>query len=397
MTRRGGLPPIDKVDEGLYQFCTVAQLEKLEAIQKHGSMRAASRALGVNYSAVADALATVKRKAAVKGYSPEHDMTRQVPDPFVVKGVSTYYGKDGKPAGQWVKSSLDEQKVMAARQAALEAMAAEVPRLAPLPSPSEGHADLCNVYTLTDSHVGMLAWGEETGEDWDLKIAEATLVGCFEQMVLASPPAAVGFVNQLGDYLHYDSAVSPVTPTNQHVLDADGRMPKMVRTAIRVLRRVVDLALQKHERVVLLLAEGNHDIAGSVWLRAMFSALYEAEPRVTVIDSEMPYYAHQHGRTMLAFHHGHLKKNDQLPLLFASQFPKVWGDTTTRYCHTGHRHHVEEKEHSGMTVFQHPTLASRDAYAARGGWVAHRKVTALTYHARYGEVARNTVTPDMLR
>jgi len=397
MTRRGGLPPVDTVDEGLYQFCTVAQLEKLEAIQKHGSMRAASRALGVNYSAVADALATVKRKAAVKGYSPEHDMTRQVPDPFVVKGVSTYYGKDGKPAGQWVKSSLDEQKVMAARQAALEAMAAEVPRLAPLPSPSEGHADLCNVYTLTDSHVGMLAWGEETGEDWDLKIAEATLVGCFEQMVLASPPAAVGFVNQLGDYLHYDSAVSPVTPTNQHVLDADGRMPKMVRTAIRVLRRVVDLALQKHERVVLLLAEGNHDIAGSVWLRAMFSALYEAEPRVTVIDSEMPYYAHQHGRTMLAFHHGHLKKNDQLPLLFASQFPKVWGDTTTRYCHTGHRHHVEEKEHSGMTVFQHPTLAARDAYAARGGWVAHRKVTALTYHARYGEVARNTVTPDMLR
>ena len=43
-----------------------------------------------------------------------------------------------------------------------------------------------------------------------------------------------------------------------------------------------------------------------------------------------------------------------------------------------------------MTVHQHPTLA------ARGGWIAHRQVAALTYHARFGEVARNTVTPKML-
>jgi hypothetical protein len=396
VTRRGGLPPIDKVDEGLYQFCTVAQLEKLEAIEKHGSMRAAARALGVNYHAVAEALATVKRKAAAKGYSPEHDMTRQVPEPFIVKGVSTYYDKDGKPAGQWVKSSLDEQKLTAARRAAIEAMAEEIPRQAPLPAPKTGVATLCNVYTLTDSHVGMLAWGDECGEDWDLKIAEATLVGCFEAMVAAAPPAKVAVVNQLGDFLHYDSAVAAVTPTSGHALDADGRMPKMVRTAIRILRRVVDMALMKHGRVVLLLAEGNHDLAGSVWLRAMFAALYENEPRITVIDSELPYYSHQHGETMLAFHHGHLTKNDQLPILFASQFPKVWGATTKRYCHTGHRHHVEEKEHSGMTVFQHPTLASRDAYAARGGWIARRQVTAITYHSKFGEVARNTVCPEML-
>jgi hypothetical protein len=87
----------------------------------------------------------------------------------------------------------------------------------------------------------------------------------------------------------------------------------------------------KHEKVVVLMAEGNHDMASSVWLRVMFRALYENEPRVEVIDSELPYYCHQHGKTMLAFHHGHLKKNDQLPLLFASQYPEVWGATTKRY------------------------------------------------------------------
>jgi hypothetical protein len=170
----------------------------------------------------------------------------------------------------------------------------------------------------------------------------------------------------------------------------------MVEVAIRILRRVVDFALARHARVVVLIAEGNHDMASSVWLRHMFRALYEKEPRIEVISSPLPYYAYQHGETMLAFHHGHLKKNDQLPILMAAQFPKLWGATTKRYAHTGHRHHVEEKEHSGMIVHQHSTLAARDAHAARGAWVSERSVTAMTYHAKFGEVARNTVTPEML-
>lgn len=83
-------------------------------------------------------------------------------------------------------------------------------------------------------------------------------------------------------------------------------------------------------------------------------------------------------------------------MLFAAQFPQDWGATTRRYAHCGHRHHVEEKEHSGMTVIQHPTLAARDAYAARGGWIADRQVSAITYHSKFGQVARATVVPEML-
>ena len=137
-------------------------------------------------------------------------------------------------------------------------------------------------------------------------------------------------------------------------------------------------------------------MASSVWLRVLFKALFENEPRVEVVDSPLPYYCLQHGKTMLGFHHGHLKKNDQLPMLFAAQFSQMWGLTTKRYAHTGHRHHVEEKEHSGMTVVQHPTLAARDAYAARGGWIAERQVSCITYHKAYGQVSKVTIVPEML-
>lgn len=380
----------------LYEFCTVRQLEIVKAIETAGSQRGAARALGLVKSNVDAAFSSVKRKAANRGVSPEHGWNHAVPEGHTIKRISTAFAQDGSKPIQWVISEPDKQKQAEMIAEAVEAMKEEIPRSKPsaLPKSTLGH--LCNVYTLTDCHVGMLAWHKEGGADWDLSIAERTLIGCFEQMVVSSPAAKTAFIAQLGDFLHYDSAVAAITPMHGHNLDADGRMPKMVKTAIRILRRVVDVALQKHERVVLLLAEGNHDVSSSVWLRAMFQALYENEPRIEVIDSELPYYTYQHGHTMLAWHHGHLAKNEQLPILFAAQFPKVWGNTERRYCHTGHRHHTEEKEHSGMTVIQHPTLAARDAYAARGGWIADRQVTSITYSDRFGQVARNTVTPEML-
>lgn len=384
------------IDPVLLSFASQRQRDYLEAVEKYGTNTKAAAALGIGRRSIDQALMRLKQFAASRGHSPQHDMTHVVPDGFKVRGVSTYYDDEGKPRGQWVKSSADDERRQQVIREAFEAMAEELPKLAPVVPPAITQAHLATLYTLTDSHVGALAWHRENLEaDWDLKIAEATLVGCFAQMVNASPPASVGIVNQLGDFLHYDS-LAPVTPTSGHVLDADGRFSKMVTTAVRVLRRVIDLALEKHEKVVVLMAEGNHDMASSVWLRVMFRALYENEPRVSVIDSELPYYCHQHGKTMLAFHHGHLRKNDQLPILFAAQFPAIWGATSKRYAHTGHRHHAEEKEHSGMTVIQHPTLAARDAYAARGGWLSERAVTAITYHSEFGQVARNTVVPEML-
>lgn len=383
------------IDPRIKEWATERQREYIDAVNEHGSNQRAAAALGLSRRTVDQGIKLAKAAAARAGYAPANDMTHVVPDGFRVKGVSTYYGEDGKPRGQWVKSTADSERQAELMRAAFEAMAEDLPRVEAIPGPDHTNADLCNVYTLTDCHVGMLAWHREGGHDWDMKIAERTLVGSFAHMIKSSPPAAVGFVNQLGDFLHSDGML-PVTPTSGNVLDQDGRFSKIVAGAIRILRCVVDMALAKHDRVVVLLAEGNHDLASSIWLRHMFKALYENEPRIHVIDSELPYYTYQHGETMLAFHHGHLRKPDDLPLLFAAQFPKVWGATIKRYAHVGHRHHVEEKEHAGMTVVQHSTLAARDAYAARGGWFSERQVRAMTYHSAHGLVAVNVVTPEML-
>lgn len=383
------------IDPELRQWASPRQIEFIDAVNELGGVRAAAARLGVHHSTIQDSLRNLARTAAKAGYSPDHDMKRPVPDGFQVKGVSTYYDKDGNAAGQWVKSSIDSERQKELFRAAAEALAEELPRLAPLPRPPACREDLLNFYPYTDYHMGMLAWAKEAGEDWDIRIAEKLLVASFEAMIQAAPPAKTAMLGFMGDFLHYDS-LEAVTPAHKNLLDADGRFSKMVAASIRVKRRIIDIALLKHEFVVIVEAEGNHDPASAVWLRLMFQALYENEPRVSVNASELPYYAHQFGKTMLVIHHGHLSKNNSLPLLFAAMYPAMWGSTTKRYCHTGHLHHAEEKEHAGMKVMQLPTLSAKDSWAARKGYLSEREVTAFTYHSEFGLVARNIVTPEMV-
>jgi hypothetical protein len=321
---------------------------------------------------------------------------REVRSPFIVTGRSTLRNlQTGEDMLVWEKESLDKEKAEEARQAAYEAMAGKLPRIAPVAPPKAVNGDLCNLYTFTDYHLGCLAWREEGGADWDLKIAERTLIGGFRAMVSQSPKAHTAVINLQGDFLHTDGLV-PATPAHGHILDADSRYPKIVAVAIRAIRQLVSLALERHEDVRLIIAEGNHDESGSVWLRQMFSALYEDEPRVSVDTSALPFYTFLWGETFLGFHHGHKVKNEHLPLLFAAQFRSAWGSTSKAYIHCGHRHHCDEKEYNGATVIQHPTLAARDAYAARGGWIAERAAQSITYHRRFGQVGRVMVTPEML-
>lgn len=384
------------VDPVLYQFCNDRQREFLESLAETGSARATARAFGVHHSAVQRAYSGAKKKAAAQGYSPEHGLKHVIPEPFVAKGHSTYYDRDGVIRQQWVKSRLDDQAYLELIKEAVVGLVETVPRAQPITAPEVTRSSLANLYVLTDAHINMLAWHREGGVNWDLKIAENTISGCFDMMMAKAPDAKLGMIAQLGDLFHSDGLV-PITPQSGHVVDQDGRFAKVVPAGVRLIRRLVDTALQKHERVVLLLAEGNHDQASSVWLQVLFKTLYENEPRVEVIDSPLPYYAVQHGKTALYFHHGHMKKTKDLPLFFASQFPAIWGTTTKRYGHTGHRHHETVMgEESGVKMTQHPTMAARDAYSARGGWMSERQASVTTYHSEYGKVSEYVVTPEML-
>ena len=366
-----------------------------EAMETEGSQRKAARKLdGMSQSYLCERLKKLRVYAETRGYAPEYGINDLPPSHQLLNGVSTLYDADGNVTARWVKLKADQEAMRAAMLAALEGMCSEIPRAKPVKSPDMTDESLCNLIMFTDYHFGQLAWHREGGSNYSLSIAEQLMSDSFGYMIKAAPRAKTGIVCFQGDTAHTDSLL-PLTPAHKNVLDADGRFSKIVSVVIRSMRRVVGHALAKYENVHLVICEGNHDEAGSVWLRQMFTALYENEPRISVNDSELPFYVYQHGETMLGFHHGHKVKNEQLPGLFAAQYSKMWGETRKRYAHCGHRHHVDEKEYSGMTVIQHPTLAARDAHASRGGWISDRAASVITYHERFGQVGRVTVCPEM--
>lgn len=327
--------------------------------------------------------------------TPEAGEAFEVPAGHTVKGVSALVGPDGRALQTWIKTREDAVAQQAAMQAVVDAFKEELPRAEPvLPAP-RANDDLLNQYTVTDLHFGMLSWREETGSDYDLKIAEQLLLDWFAAAIRQSPDASTAILAQLGDLLHHDAHES-VTPAHRNVLDADSRLQKMIRVVIRTMRRIVRMLLEKHENVHLLISDANHDPAGGAWLREMFAAVFENEPRVTVDTSPSTYNVYEHGLTSLFYHHGHKKKIKQVDTVFAGKFREIYGRTKFAYGHTGHLHSDELISTNLMKVERHETLAAPDAYAANGGWLSGRSAKVITYSKRFGEVGRITLTPAMV-
>ena len=354
-----------------------------------GSRTKASKILGIDRRTVGDRM----KLAAKQGFAPGHFNDGVAPGYRM--GKVTVHRKDDRIVETWERQHPDEDMLMLAIETAVTTLASDLKPAIRVKHKLHCHEDLLTLYTFTDYHVGMLAWAKEGGEDWDLNIAEDLGLRAMTAMVEGAPRSKVGVVNIQGDFLHWDGLLA-VTPTHGHVLDADDRDGKVVDVAIILIRQLVHEALRKHEQVILLICEGNHDIASSLWLRKLFGLYYSQESRVTVHDSELPYYAIEWGITMLAFHHGHMRKNESLPAFFSAQFRPMWGRCSKVYIHTGHRHHKDTKDHPGARVIQLPTMAARDAHAARGGWWSEREITAITYSKKFGWVGDYNVTPEMV-
>jgi len=313
-----------------------------------------------------------------------------------IKGESALVDAHGRLVQKWIKTREDVEAQEAAMRAVVEAFKEQVPRAEPVAPPAHGNADLLNQFTVTDMHMGCLAWGEETGDaDYDLSIAEQLLLDWFSAAVQMAPQADTAVFAQIGDLLHHDAHAS-VTPAHGNVLDADSRLQKIIRVAIRTLRRVIAMLLGKHAHVHIIMADANHDPAGSAWLREMFAAFFEDEPRITVDSSASTYMAYEFGLVSLFYHHGHKRTLANIDTVFAGRFREQYGRTQYAYAHLGHAHHDAVKEGNLMKVESHETLAAPDAYAANGGWLSKRSAKVITYHREHGEVGRITLTPEMV-
>ena len=383
--------------EQLLPFCqSDKQREKVQALIDHGSLGAAAKALGCAVNAICQSRDIVRRIAATRGFAPKHDMIRPVPDGFVAKGVSTYYDKEGKPSGQWVKASLDADRAREIATAAVQALSEDIRGKAkPIKAPTACNDDLLAVYPFGDPHFGMYAWALEAGDDFDLDIARSLTLGAVDRLVEAAPPASAAVLLPLGDVFHMDNS-SNQTPASKHALDADGRFVKVLGVCIQTFRHAIQRALEKHQRVIVRFVRGNHD-PHAIWALALtIAAYFESDPRVTVDLSPSMFWYYRFGKVLIAATHGDTVKHKDLLGVMASDRSEDWGQTKYRYWYTGHVHNQTVTELAGVTCESFRTLAAKDAWAAGAGYRAGRDMRAIIHHKDWGEVERHRCDVGML-
>jgi hypothetical protein len=396
-------------------------LKAVEAQSLYKTQVAAAAALGLSRGAYQQRLRAAALKGFMLGHPPsmpgfeiikvttdpgggqhitqkqEHGDVFEVPKTHFLGKMTVQRDPDGRVVQDWIRVMPDEAQREAAMRAFVEALKEDLVRAEPVELQTIGSDDRVNQYTVTDYHFGMMAWGEETGgTDWDLKLQEQLWCKWWLYAITQSPEADTAILAQLGDLVHFDGLKS-ITPAHGHVLDSDSRFSKIVRTVIRCMRFAVRELLKKHLNVHLIFSDANHDEAGEVWMREMFAAHFEDEPRVTVDRSPGSFNAFEWGLTSLFYHHGHKKKFKDVDTTWVGRFREVFGRTKFSYGHTGHLHSDEMfTSNTGVKVERHETLAAPSSYEANAGYNSGRSAKVITYSKRFGEVGRIILTPEMV-
>lgn len=323
------------------------------------------------------------------------DLQDKVPEGHVAKGVSTLYDGEGNIKAQWVKSAVDAEKAQEAFQAAIRDLCRAVPAKPALPAPAHANDDLLTVIPMGDPHFGLLAWARESGENFDLEIAERLTFDAVDRLSQLTPSTGTALLLNLGDYFHADNG-SNRTPLSGNQLDVDGRFSKIASVGFRAMIRCVDRLLEKHGNVIVRNNRGNHDPHQAAMLTIAMEAYYHAEPRVTVESTPSGFYYYRFGKVLIGSTHGDGAKLTDLPLLMARDAKHDWAATDYRVWHCGHFHHDQVKDLVGCTVETHRTLAAVDAWHNYQGYRSHRDIKAIVYHRRFGEVNRIRCGVEML-
>ncbi len=323
----------------------------------------------------------------------------KIVDPRTVSRTTTLYNAAGEAQLQWVQEKPEDADRLAIWKTVADELAKDLPRVRPILAVNSEHYSktMMACYPVGDHHLGMLSWRPETGTSYDLEIGERMLTKAFQHLVPLSPRCARAAIVFLGDFLHYDSQV-PETPAHKHKLDADSRFQKMIRAAIRVVRRVIDVTLAWHEHVEIIVEPGNHDPYSAVWLMEALHNLYESEPRISVDTTPRSYHYIRFGKCLVGTHHGDLAKPAALAGIMAYDRPQDWGETEYRTWWTGHIHHksADDIPHTGVSWESFRILPPADAWAANKGYRSIRDMKAIVLHHEHGEVARHTVNPKMI-
>jgi predicted phosphodiesterase len=310
----------------------------------------------------------------------------------LISGVSALVGADGNIIQQWIKTKAEAVAQLALRDAIMAEFESYRGAAQPIAPPVETYSQIEQYYPICDPHIGMLSWGKQTGKPNDLRIGTERLLAGADRLISLAPPAETAVIIQTGDFFHADNQRN-VTEASGHQLDVDGRADKVKLVGVKVLRRMIDLALHKHEKVIVKNLKGNHDPESAAWLNISLGMFYENEPRVEIDldDGNNDIWLHLFGRNYVGATHGHTMKPERMAMVMADDRPDYWGASDYRWMIFGHIHHETVKEVGSVRCESFRQPVPKDAYAHSHGYRAGSSMSSVTLHETGGEIGRHKI------
>lgn len=228
-----------------------------------------------------------------------------------------------------------------------------------------------------DTHFGKLAWAAETGQNYDLKIAESVYLEAVKSLLAQSQAHPIErILFPLGqDFLHIDGFKGQTTAGT--AVDYDCRYPKMFMAAYAACVNAIDYCAQ-FAPVHVPWVPGNHDGTASYHLCAMLWAHYShksCKGRITVDISPKKRKFVTYGVAGIGFTHGDKEPLRDLVNIFQGEFRRELAEVHTFEIHHGHFHKAKETIYvsvdtmiGGVRTRCLPSLSGTDSWHYENGY-----------------------------
>lgn len=227
-----------------------------------------------------------------------------------------------------------------------------------------------------DLHLGKLAWGEETGEDYDYKIAVKRFRVALEDLIAKAEGYSVErILFPVGNDIYNSDKAKPFPQTTNGTPQMDDlRWQKLFRTGVQLITEAI-IRLSKIAPVDVKMVYSNHDHERVFYLGETLSAVFDSHAGVDVDNNPKVRKYYRWGEVLIGLAHGHNEKPTDLPLIMAQESKEAWGDTFYREWLLGHLHHrskfltQESKDYRGVNVRYITSPSAADAWHAERAFV----------------------------
>lgn len=397
------MPKANPPSRELLEYATGASREKLELWIELGSSEKAAKALGVTSSVVREARYRVERAAAKKGFTPEADHSRFIPEGQKYKGQSVMVDEEGNVKLRWIKTDEDKQRQEEALKEFIAALCEDVVPAKPTKTPKgKFDSNLLSAIFIGDAHLGMYAYGKETKHsDFDTDIAVQGLRDAVDDLVDRAPNSETCLIVDVGDFMHQNGTAAKTAKGTD--LDVDSRYPRVLRLSGKVMRYIISRALDKFKKVVVVISRGNHNQDPAIAVQEILSAYFHNEPRVQVLDTDGYFHYLEWGKWLIGVNHGDKIRPAKLVNVMARDMAAAWGRTSHRMWALGHYHHEHLIELEGCTVHRFGALPPPDAWHASSGYGGDGQMQMITFRKEGGkhstlvyDVPRPIIEPDVV-